>query len=157
MNCHICEDKERLQIVEFKKQFSPGNVAFQARDAVMKLKHNGPIREYIKKFLDLASQLPDIGDADKLCHFVANLSPWQGNRSSCRSQKTSPRPSLSEDPSRCRVVKLILIKRRAKTFLMGHMQAKVGRIMLAKVGENKAMRGNSRRRDLSPTMKGTRE
>lgn len=58
---------------ELKKQFYPNNATFQDRDALMKLKHTGLIVELIKKFLDMALQLPDMGDVDRLYHFAANL------------------------------------------------------------------------------------
>lgn len=61
---------------ELKKQFYPVDATFQARDALMNLRHSGPIRQYIQKFSDLALQLPDMGEKDKLYHFLHNLSPW---------------------------------------------------------------------------------
>lgn len=61
---------------ELKRYFYPTNATFQARDSLMKLKHTGSIRDYLKRFQDLALLVPDMGDRDKLYHFMANLSPW---------------------------------------------------------------------------------
>lgn len=40
------------------------------------LRHSGLFRQYIQTFSNLALQLPDMGEKDKLDHFLHNLSLW---------------------------------------------------------------------------------
>lgn len=113
---------------QLKKQFNPSNATFQARDALMKLRHSELIREFIEKFSDLPLQLPDMGDVDKVYHFVANVSPTD-------LIDASKRPTKTETLNDVEIVKPKLTKRRPKNIPVGHMQGLIEGTILTKVGE----------------------
>ena len=61
---------------ELKEQFLPSNTAWLARDAMAKLRHNGPVRDYVKEFSALMLDVTDMSETDKLYTFLKGLQPW---------------------------------------------------------------------------------
>ena len=61
---------------ELKDQFLPCNVAWVAREALRKLKHNGAIREYVKQFTSLMLDVKNMSEDDKLFNFMSGLQGW---------------------------------------------------------------------------------
>jgi hypothetical protein len=61
---------------ELKEQFLPSNSSWVARDALAKLKHDGSVREYVKKFSSLMLDVTDMSETDKLYTFLKGLQSW---------------------------------------------------------------------------------
>ncbi|XP_031278002.1 uncharacterized protein LOC116136436 [Pistacia vera] len=61
---------------EIKKQFYPGNVAYEARKKMWELKHTGPISRYVDEFSKLMLQVDNMNLEDLLFNFMEGLQPW---------------------------------------------------------------------------------
>ena len=61
---------------QLKAQFRPSNVEYLARKSLMKLKHTGSIREYVKQFTTILLDITSMTEEDKLFHFMNGLQPW---------------------------------------------------------------------------------
>ncbi|KAJ0102578.1 hypothetical protein Patl1_04661 [Pistacia atlantica] len=61
---------------EIKKQFYPGNVAYEARKKMRELKHTGPISRYVDEFSKLMLQVDNMNSEDLLFNFMEGLQPW---------------------------------------------------------------------------------
>ncbi|XP_070005713.1 uncharacterized protein [Nicotiana sylvestris] len=55
---------------EFKRQFFPNNVLYEARRKLRELKQTRSIRNYIKEFTTLMLQIPNLTNDDLLFHFM---------------------------------------------------------------------------------------
>ncbi|XP_070031861.1 uncharacterized protein [Nicotiana tomentosiformis] len=62
--------------VEFKRQFFPNNVLYEARRKLRELKQTGSIRVYVKEFTTLMLQIPNLTNDDLLFHFMDGLQNW---------------------------------------------------------------------------------
>ncbi|XP_070029011.1 uncharacterized protein [Nicotiana sylvestris] len=58
---------------EFKRQFFPNNVLYEARRKLRELKQTGSIRNYVKEFNTLMLQIPNLTNDDLLFHFMDGL------------------------------------------------------------------------------------
>ncbi|XP_070047528.1 uncharacterized protein [Nicotiana tomentosiformis] len=58
---------------EFKRQFFPNNVLYEARRKLRELKQTGSIRVYVKEFTTLMLQIPNLTNDDLLFHFMDGL------------------------------------------------------------------------------------
>ncbi|XP_070057874.1 uncharacterized protein [Nicotiana tomentosiformis] len=61
---------------EFKRQFFPNNVLYEARRKLRELKQTGNIRVYVKEFTTLMLQIPNLTNDDLLFHFMDGLQNW---------------------------------------------------------------------------------
>ena len=61
---------------ELKRQFYPGNVAYEARKKMRELKHTGPISKYVDEFSKLMLQIDNMNTDDLLFNFMEGLQPW---------------------------------------------------------------------------------
>nr|XP_033515833.1 uncharacterized protein LOC117280256 [Nicotiana tomentosiformis] len=61
---------------EFKRQFFPNNVLYEARRKLRELKQTGSIRVYVKEFTTLMLQIPNLTNDDLLFHFMDGLQNW---------------------------------------------------------------------------------
>ncbi|XP_070011264.1 uncharacterized protein [Nicotiana sylvestris] len=61
---------------EFKQQFFPNNVLYEARRKLRELKQRGSIRNYVKEFTTLMYQIPNLTNDDLLFHFMDGLQNW---------------------------------------------------------------------------------
>ncbi|GMI91050.1 hypothetical protein HRI_002774300 [Hibiscus trionum] len=61
---------------EFKEHFYPKNAQEEAREKLRQLKHDGNIREYVKRFTELRLQIQDMGEADAFYAFKSGLRQW---------------------------------------------------------------------------------
>ncbi|XP_060172138.1 uncharacterized protein LOC132603213 [Lycium barbarum] len=61
---------------EFKRQFFPNNVLYEARRKLRELKQTGSIRDYVKEFTTLMLQIPNLTSDDLLFHFMDGLQNW---------------------------------------------------------------------------------
>ncbi|KAL0381353.1 UNVERIFIED_CONTAM: hypothetical protein Sangu_0199600 [Sesamum angustifolium] len=59
-----------------REQFFQGNVECNARRALRKLEHTGPVRDYVKAFLTMMLDIRDMSEKDKLFTFMEGLKPW---------------------------------------------------------------------------------
>ncbi|XP_075112328.1 uncharacterized protein LOC142182186 [Nicotiana tabacum] len=62
--------------VEFKLQFFPNNVLYEARRKIRKSKQIWSIRGYVKEFTTLMLQIPSLPNDDLLFHFMDGLQNW---------------------------------------------------------------------------------
>ncbi|XP_050387928.1 uncharacterized protein LOC126804551 [Argentina anserina] len=53
-----------------KKQFYPENAEDEARARLRRLKHTGPISDYIREFTNLVLEIPDLSDKNALFNFM---------------------------------------------------------------------------------------
>nr|GEW99580.1 putative retrotransposon Gag domain, aspartic peptidase domain protein [Tanacetum cinerariifolium] len=60
-------------VADFKKQFYPKNAKNEAKSQLCKLKQSGTIREYIKEFITLVLEIPELSDKDSLLYFLDGL------------------------------------------------------------------------------------
>ncbi|KAK9168819.1 hypothetical protein Syun_000959 [Stephania yunnanensis] len=58
---------------ELKDQFLPTNAAWQAREALRKLKQTGSVRDYVKEFSSLLLDIKNMSEEDKLFNFTTGL------------------------------------------------------------------------------------
>ncbi|KAA0045427.1 uncharacterized protein E6C27_scaffold294G00240 [Cucumis melo var. makuwa] len=61
---------------ELRSQFFLENVEILARRKLCDLRHNGEIREYVKRFAGLMLDIRDMSEKDKVFCFVEGLKPW---------------------------------------------------------------------------------
>lgn len=61
---------------ELKRKFYPENADDEARARLRRLKHLGSIRDYIKDFINLVLEIPDLPDKDALLNFMDGFQPW---------------------------------------------------------------------------------
>ncbi|XP_070029677.1 uncharacterized protein [Nicotiana sylvestris] len=61
---------------EFKRQFFPNNVLYEARHKLRELKQIGSIRNYVKEFTTLMLQILNLTNDDLLFHFMDGLQNW---------------------------------------------------------------------------------
>ncbi|KAK9113309.1 hypothetical protein Syun_020106 [Stephania yunnanensis] len=61
---------------ELKDQFLPTNAAWQAREALRKLKQTGSVRDYVKEFSSLLLDIKNMSEEDKLFNFTTGLQTW---------------------------------------------------------------------------------
>ncbi|XP_070018206.1 uncharacterized protein [Nicotiana sylvestris] len=61
---------------EFKRQFFPNNVLYEARHKLRELKQTRSIRNYVKEFTTLMLQIPNLTNDDLLFHFMDVLQNW---------------------------------------------------------------------------------
>ncbi|KAG9458690.1 hypothetical protein H6P81_003198 [Aristolochia fimbriata] len=73
---------------EFKAQFYPEDVDYQARKELRALKQTGMIKEYVSKFNSFMLQIPDMYDQDKLFSFLVGVHPWVENELQRREVKS---------------------------------------------------------------------
>ncbi|XP_070040744.1 uncharacterized protein [Nicotiana tomentosiformis] len=69
---------------EFKRQFFPNNVLYEARRKLRELKQTGNIRVYVKEFTTLMLQIPNLTNDDLLFHFMDGLQNWAKQELQCR-------------------------------------------------------------------------
>ncbi|XP_070012843.1 uncharacterized protein [Nicotiana sylvestris] len=62
--------------VDFKRQFFPKNVLYEARRKLRELKQTGSIRNYVNEFTTLMLQIPNLTNNDLLFHFMDGLQNW---------------------------------------------------------------------------------
>ncbi|GJX16759.1 RNA-directed DNA polymerase, eukaryota [Tanacetum coccineum] len=53
-------------VADFKKQFYPKNAKNEAKSRLCKLKQSGTIREYVKEFITLVLEIPELSNQDSL-------------------------------------------------------------------------------------------
>ena len=58
---------------EFKSQFFLINVEEEERGKLRRLKQTGTLRDYVKEFITLLLEVPDISDKDALFLFIDGL------------------------------------------------------------------------------------
>ena len=61
---------------ELKKHFYPKNADEEARDRLYQLKHEGSIREYVKRFSELKLLIKDLSKSEGLYLFKSGLQRW---------------------------------------------------------------------------------
>ncbi|XP_060178022.1 uncharacterized protein LOC132607957 [Lycium barbarum] len=61
---------------DFKRQFLPSNVLYEARHKLRELKQMGSIRDYVKEFTTLTLQIPNLTNDDLLFYFIDGLENW---------------------------------------------------------------------------------
>ncbi|XP_070002194.1 uncharacterized protein [Nicotiana sylvestris] len=61
---------------DFKRQFFPNNVLYEARIKLRELKQTWSIRNYVKEFTTLMLQIPNLTNDDLLFHFMDELQNW---------------------------------------------------------------------------------
>ncbi|KAH0715262.1 hypothetical protein KY284_008167 [Solanum tuberosum] len=61
---------------EFKKDFFPNIVIYEAKHTFRELKQTGNIRAYVQEFTTLTLQIPNLTDDDMLFHFMDGLQNW---------------------------------------------------------------------------------
>ncbi|XP_070011261.1 uncharacterized protein [Nicotiana sylvestris] len=69
---------------EFKRQFFPNNVLYEARLKFRELKQTWSIRNYVKEFTTLMLQIPNLTNDDLLFHFMDGLRNWDKQELQCR-------------------------------------------------------------------------
>ncbi|XP_070034590.1 uncharacterized protein [Nicotiana tomentosiformis] len=69
---------------EFKRQFFPNNVLYEARRKLRELKQTGSMRVYVKEFTTLMLQIPNLTNDDLLFHFMDGLQNWAKQELQCR-------------------------------------------------------------------------
>lgn len=62
--------------VKFKRQFFLNNVVYNARRKLRELKHTRSILDYVRKFMTLTLQIPDLTSGDIMFHFMEGLQNW---------------------------------------------------------------------------------
>jgi len=62
--------------VDLKRQFYPENAEDEAQGKLRRLTQKGSIREYVKEFLELLLEMPDMGEKDSLFSFMDGLAGW---------------------------------------------------------------------------------
>ncbi|XP_070007755.1 uncharacterized protein [Nicotiana sylvestris] len=83
---------------EFKRQFFPNNVLYEARRKLTELKQTRNIRNYVKEFTTLMLQIPNLTNDDLLFHFMDGLQNWAKQELQCR-QVTNIDQSIVEAES----------------------------------------------------------
>lgn len=63
-------------VTEFKRQFLPNNVLYEARRKLRDLKQTGSIRDYVKEITTLMLQIPNLTSDDLLFHFMDGWQNW---------------------------------------------------------------------------------
>lgn len=59
--------------VEPRNQFLPSNSSYAAMDSLLRPRHTGSVREYVKAYAALMLEIDDMSDHDKLYYFLASL------------------------------------------------------------------------------------
>ncbi|GMI78279.1 hypothetical protein HRI_001497200 [Hibiscus trionum] len=62
--------------VEFKGQFYPTNAQHDARAKLRQLRHEGSIPEYIREFIELKLQIPNLSEDEGFFTFMNGLQRW---------------------------------------------------------------------------------
>lgn len=61
---------------ESKTQFLSCNVAWLAKESLMKVRHTCSVREYVKEFSSLMLDISNMSEEEKLFNFMSRLQPW---------------------------------------------------------------------------------
>ncbi|XP_070050957.1 uncharacterized protein [Nicotiana tomentosiformis] len=69
---------------EFKRQFFPNNIFYEAKCKHREWKQTGSIRIYVKEFTTLMLQIPNLTNDDLLFHFMDGLQNWAKQELQCR-------------------------------------------------------------------------
>ena len=62
-----------------RDQFLPSNTSWLARDKLIRLRHTGKVREYIKEFTSVMLDIQNMSDEDKLHNFISGMQGWAQN------------------------------------------------------------------------------
>ncbi|KAE8708553.1 Detected protein of unknown function [Hibiscus syriacus] len=73
---------------ELKKHFYPENVVYEARKKLRELKQRGIMRDYVKEFITLMLQIPNMSEEDLLFYFIDGLQGWAKQEMHRRDIKT---------------------------------------------------------------------
>ena len=61
---------------ELKEQFLPNNTSWIAREDLKKLRQDGSVRDYVKKFSSLILDVDNMSEEDRMFNFLSGLQPW---------------------------------------------------------------------------------
>jgi len=61
---------------ELKEQFLPNNTSWIAREDLKKLRQDGSVRDYVKKFSSLILDIDNMFEEDITFNFLSGLQPW---------------------------------------------------------------------------------
>ena len=61
---------------ELKEQFLPNNTSWIAREDLKKLRQDGSVRDYVKKFSSLILDIDNMSEEDRTFNFLSGLQPW---------------------------------------------------------------------------------
>jgi hypothetical protein len=61
---------------ELKEQFLPNNTSWIAREDLKKLRQDGSVRDYVKKFSSLILDIDNMSEEDRMFNFLSGLQPW---------------------------------------------------------------------------------
>jgi len=61
---------------ELKEQFLPNNTSWIAREDLKKLRQDGSVRDYVKKFSSLILDINNMSEEDRTFNFLSGLQPW---------------------------------------------------------------------------------
>jgi hypothetical protein len=80
---------------ELKEQFLPNNTSWIAREDLKKLRQDGSVRDYVKKFSSLILDVDNMSEEEKMFNFLSGLQPWA--QLELRRQKISDLSSAIAD------------------------------------------------------------